>query len=92
MLNCFLINQYKTCDSLGGPFWPQGYYLNELGRCTIDYATYQISKLYALWLFEINLAMLLMVLLINLHKICVPKSGSFLPRGHNLKQKLVEVN
>ena len=32
-----------------GHFWPQGYYLNKLGRGSPGDATYQISKPYALW-------------------------------------------
>ena len=27
------------------PFWPQGHYLNKLGRGPLDDATYQISRL-----------------------------------------------
>ena len=30
-------------------FWPQGYNLKTLGRGPLDDATYQISRLYALW-------------------------------------------
>ena len=32
-----------------GPFWPQGYHLNKLGRGLLGDATYKLSKLYALW-------------------------------------------
>ena len=32
-----------------GLFWPQGYYLNRLGRSPLGDATYQISRLWALW-------------------------------------------
>ena len=32
-----------------GPFWPQGYNLNKLGRGSQGDASYQISRLYALW-------------------------------------------
>ena len=31
------------------PFWPQGSNLNKLGRGPPDDASYQISRLYALW-------------------------------------------
>ena len=30
-------------------FWPQGHYLNKLGRGPLVDATYQISRRYALW-------------------------------------------
>ena len=30
-------------------FWPKGHNLNKLGRGPLDGATYQISRLYALW-------------------------------------------
>ena len=33
----------------GGQFWPQGYNLNKLGRDSLGDASYQISRLYALW-------------------------------------------
>ena len=29
----------------GGPFWPQGYILNKLGRSLLGDATYQIARL-----------------------------------------------
>ena len=32
-----------------GQFWPQGYNLNKLGRGSLGDASYQISRLYALW-------------------------------------------
>ena len=32
-----------------GHFWPQGHTLNKLGRGLLYCATYQISRLYALW-------------------------------------------
>ena len=35
----------KTCDPGTGPFWPQGYILNKLGRGPLGDATYQISRL-----------------------------------------------
>ena len=38
----------KNANPGMGPFWPQGHNLNKLGRCPLDDATYQISKLYAL--------------------------------------------
>ena len=31
-------------------FWPKGHYLNKLGKGPPDDATYQISRLYAIWL------------------------------------------
>ena len=39
-----------------------------------------------MWLFEINLIMLLLILLINLNKISVPQGGTFLPKSHNLNK------
>ena len=40
----------KTLWPLGwGQFWPQGYNLNNLGRGTLDEATYQISRTWAFW-------------------------------------------
>ena len=40
----------KTCDPPGaGPFWPQEHNLYKLGRGPLDDASYQISRLYALW-------------------------------------------
>ena len=35
----------KTCDPEAGHFWPQGFYLNNLGRGLLDNTTYQISRL-----------------------------------------------
>ena len=32
-----------------GPFWPQGYNLNNLCRGPVDEASYQISTTWALW-------------------------------------------
>ena len=37
-------------------------------------------------LFEINLIMLQLILLIYLHEISVPQGGTFLPEGHNLNK------
>ena len=39
------ISLCKTCDPGLGPFWPQGYNLNKLGRGPLGDATYQIPKL-----------------------------------------------
>ena len=39
------ISLCKTCDPGGGPFWPQGYILNKLGRGSLGNASYQISML-----------------------------------------------
>ena len=39
----------KTCDLEVGSFWPQGHNFNILGRGLLEDATYQISRLYALW-------------------------------------------
>ena len=44
------ISLSKTCDPQGGAiFLPQGYNLNQLGRDPLGDATYQISRLQALW-------------------------------------------
>ena len=32
-----------------GPLWPQGHTLNKVGKGPLGDATYQISRLYALW-------------------------------------------
>ena len=39
----------KHVGRRAGPFWPKGYNLNNLGRGTLDEATYQISKTGAFW-------------------------------------------
>ena len=40
------ISLCETCDPRGRPIlWPQGHYLNKLGRGSLDDATYQISRL-----------------------------------------------
>ena len=36
-------------DTWDKPFWSQGHYLNKLGSGPQGDATYQISRLYALW-------------------------------------------
>ena len=47
---CSLYKPVQNIWDLGrGHFWPQGYYLNNIGRGPLGDATYQISQLYALW-------------------------------------------
>ena len=41
--------KHVTHGGGGGQFWPQGYNLNKLGRDSLGDASYQISRLYALW-------------------------------------------
>ena len=49
IFSCFpYISLSKTCD-LWGPFLAPGHNLNKLDRGPIGDATYQISRLYALW-------------------------------------------
>ena len=46
----FPIQAYvKHATPGAGPFWPEGYNLNKLGRGPLGDATYQILKLWALW-------------------------------------------
>ena len=51
IFKCFPnVSLCKTCWPLGGAiFCPQGYNLNNLARCLLDEATYQISKPWAFW-------------------------------------------
>ena len=35
-----------------GQFWPQGHNLNKLGRGLLGDATYQISRLFAMWISQ----------------------------------------
>ena len=51
IFSCFTIQAYvKHVTPWGGPiFSQQGHNLNKLGRGSLDDATNQISRLYALW-------------------------------------------
>ena len=44
---CFSLYVKRDCQ--GSHFWPQGYNLNKLGRGSLGDASYQISRLKALW-------------------------------------------
>ena len=45
---CPCISLCKTCDPRGGPFLPQGYNLNKLGRGSQGVATCQIPRIQVL--------------------------------------------
>ena len=68
-----------------GPFWPQRYNLNKLGKSSPGDATYQISRLYALW-FQTR-RFFNGSPYISLCKTCDPPGGGyFWPLGHNLSK------
>ena len=80
---CFsLFNPYvKHVTSGVGQFWPQGYNLNRLGRRLLDNASYQISRLYALW-FQTRRFFMFFPIKANV-KYVTPGWGHFWPQGHN---------
>ena len=50
IFSCFPYNAYvKHVNPRAGHYWLQGYNFNKLGRGSLGDASYQISKLYALW-------------------------------------------
>ena len=50
IFSCFpYISLCKTYDPRGMPFLPHRHNLNKLARCPLSDATYQISRLYAVW-------------------------------------------
>ena len=50
ILSCFPnMRVCKTCDPWAGHFLPQGYNLNKFGISPLGDASYQISRLNALW-------------------------------------------
>ena len=67
-----------------GQFWPLGYNLNKLGRGSLGDASYQISRLYALW-FQTR-RFFYGFPYISLCKQCDPVAGNFQPQGHNLNK------
>ena len=67
-----------------GHFWPHEYNFNKLGRGLLVDASYQISRLKALWFktrrfFHVSPY-------ISLCKTCDPGAGHFWPQGHNLNK------
>ena len=60
-------------------FWPPGYNLNKLGRGLLGDATYQISRLYALWFQTRRFFQYFPY--ISLCKQCDPRVGPFLAPG-----------
>ena len=66
------ISLCKICDPRGeAVFWIKGHNLNKLVKGPLGDATYQISRLYALWVFPY----------IRLCKTCDPGAGPFLALG-----------
>ena len=79
------ISLCKTCDPAANLFWPQGYNLNKLGRGPLGDATYQISRLWALW-FQRRRFFFNVFPYISLWKQCDPGAGPFSAKGHNFNK------
>ena len=73
-----LYGPIKTCDpQRKGSIWSKGDYLNKLGKGQLDDATYEISRLFALW--SMSKRSFHVSYYLSLHKICDPwDEGHFL--------------
>ena len=73
--NCLMFSLYKPMLPLRRDhLLPQGHNLNKLGRSLLGYATYQISRLYVVWLYT---KIVSCFRYISLYKTCDQKVGHF---------------
>ena len=78
IFSCFHYISLCKHVTLGvGHFWPKGYKLNKFSESLLGDASYQISRLYALW-FQIRRYFNVSPY-ISLCKICDPSAGPLLP-------------